>query len=99
MLSSASPAAAAVGNQVLLTGANFTATANHVKIGNGYLHNLSSPNGTTILFAVPSALDVCAPGQQVCEALAVVLSPGDYRLSVINDQGTSNEIAFTVVER
>jgi hypothetical protein len=99
MLSSASPAAAAVGNQVMLIGENFTATANHVKIGVGYVHNLSSPDGMTILFAVPSALDVCVPGQQVCPALAVMLSPADYKLSVINDRGTSNEISFTLIER
>jgi hypothetical protein len=99
VLSSASPAAAAVGDGVTLTGENFAATANHLKIGVGYLHNLASPDGKTIPFTVPSALDVCAPGQQVCPALAVVLSPGVYQLSVIDDRGTSNEISFTVIER
>jgi hypothetical protein len=96
ILSSASPAAAAVGNRVTLTGENFTAIANHLKIRVGYLHNLSSPDGKTIIFTVPNALDVCAPGQQVCPALALVLSPGDYKLSLINDRGASNEISFTV---
>jgi hypothetical protein len=99
MLSSASPAAAAVDDRVTLTGENFTATANHVKVGGGYLHNLSSIDGKTVLFTVPHALDVCAPDQQVCPALAVVLSPGEYKLSVINGRGASNEISFTIIER
>jgi hypothetical protein len=36
ILTSASPAAAAVGNRFTLTGENFTAIANHLKIGVGY---------------------------------------------------------------
>src|SRR5215472_14171688 len=99
MLLRASPASAAVGAQVMLAGENFTATANHLKIGAGYLHNLSSPDGKTIPFTVPSTVDVCAPQQQVCALVLLVLSPGDYRVAVINDRGTSNEVTFTVIER
>jgi hypothetical protein len=88
-LASASPAAAAIGSQVTLTGTNFTATANHLKIGAGYLHNLPSSDGTTILFTVPSGVDACAPGQQVCPLLIVVLSPGD--LHTVGHQRSRHE--------
>ncbi len=90
------PTAAAVGDEVTLTGTGFTPTDNALKIGAGYILKLASTDTTTIRLALPSYLGACAPGQEVCVALALPMAPGSYKLSVINANGTSNQVAFKV---
>lgn len=90
------PSASPVGGTVTITGAGFTPTANAVRIGSGYLLGQDSTDGTSIRFALPEYLGVCPPGTQACIAIALVLTPGTYKVAVVNAGGTSNEVALTV---
>jgi hypothetical protein len=93
------PSTAAVGDQVTVTGTGFTPTDNALKIGAGYILHLESTDATSIRVTLPSYLGVCAPGQEVCVALALPMAPGDYELSVINAHGTSHAVAFHVLAK
>ena len=93
------PSTAAVGDAVTLTGTGFTPTDNTLKIGAGYLNKLPSADSTSIRLTLPSYLGVCAPGQEVCTALALPMAPGTYKVSVINGNGASNAVAFQVIAK
>jgi hypothetical protein len=93
------PAEIAVGDTAVITGSGFTASANSVHLGPGYLKDLASSDGTSIRFALPTALSPCPPSAEVCAALAVLLTPGTYSLSVVNANGTSNDITLRIVAR
>ncbi len=93
------PSTAAVGDAMTITGSRFTSSTNAVKIGAGYLYNLSSADSTTLHFDLPDYLGVCPPDQQVCVALALPLPPGDYKVSVVNANGTSNQVSLHVIAK
>lgn len=98
-VSGVSPSAAAVGDTVTISGSGFTSTANAIKIGAGYLLGIATPDSTSLRFTLPTALTPCPPGTQVCITLAVLLTPGTYPVSVVNANGTSNELTFQVVAK
>jgi hypothetical protein len=91
------PSAANVGDVVTITGTGFTSADNTLKIGAGYIYKLPSSDSTFIRLTLPSYLGVCAPGQEVCVALALPMAAGAYKVSVINANGTSNAVAFQVI--
>jgi hypothetical protein len=91
------PTSAALGDNVTISGTGFTETGNAIKLGSGYLLNVSSADSTSLQFALPGFLGVCPPGQAVCIQLALAVTPGDYKVSVINSHGTSNEVVLHVV--
>jgi hypothetical protein len=72
----------------------------------GYINNIVSRDGKTIEFTVPEVLGVCAfplpenkGGPTVgCPTIALVFKPGTYTypVFVINQNGTSNSVNFTV---
>jgi hypothetical protein len=93
------PSSCRVGDVVTVTGSGFTSAGNSVRIGSGYLNNVSSTNPTSLNFVLPEYLGVCPPGAQACVALALAVTPGTYKVSVINANGTSNEVALQVVEK
>jgi hypothetical protein len=93
------PTSAAVGDTVTISGSGFPDTGNAIRIGAGYLLNVSSPDGTTLRFTLPGYLGVCAPGAKVCLQIALALTPGEYGMSVINALGTSNEVRLQIVGR
>jgi hypothetical protein len=96
-ISGVSPARAAVGDTVVMTGSGFATVANHIKIGPGYVHNLPSSNGTSISFTLPSYVDVCPPfAEGACPAVVMAVTPGTYALSVITRNGTSNAVDLVV---
>ena len=93
VISGVSPATAAVGDTVVIAGSGFASVANHTKIGPGYVHNLPSPNGTSISFTLPRYVDVCPPFTDgACVALVMEVTAGTYQLSVITRNGTSNAV-------
>jgi hypothetical protein len=92
------PSTVRVGSRVTVTGAGFASSDNAVKIGEGYILNLPSDDGTTIGFTLPGALELCAPGTERCSALAMEVRPGIYDLSVIVADQASNIVKLTVVE-
>jgi hypothetical protein len=98
-LSGISPSSASVGDTITLAGSAFTSTANAITFGIGYLHGVASADGVSLRFALPTALTPCPPSAQVCVALAVLLTPGTYPVSVVNANGTSNELSLQVVAK
>ena len=93
------PSTAAVGDQITITGTGFTATDNALKFGAGYILKHPSADSTSIRLTLPSYLGVCPPNQEICVALALPMAPGDYKVSVVNANGTSNDISFQVITK
>ena len=95
---SVTPSTVKVGARVTVTGAGFASSGNAVKIGEGYLLNLPSDDGTTIVFTLPGALELCAPGTERCSALAMEVRPGVYDLLVMVANDASNVVTLTLAE-
>lgn len=95
-ISSLSPASGMVGTSVTITGRGFTSTNNSVKFGGGYINGLNS-NGTKIIFTIPEGMSPCPPGAEVCIMSYMQVTPGSYPVSVINSNGTSNNLNFEVI--
>ncbi|MEK7650731.1 MAG: peptidoglycan-binding protein [Patescibacteria group bacterium] len=102
-ISALSPASAAVGAQVTITGSGFTSSGNKIKFGDlntelnpSYSLN-STNNGTTLTFTVPtSRYYACSAGNPPCLVAQYLTPPGVYPVSVTNANGTSNTVNFTV---
>ncbi len=83
-----SPSQGAVGTLVTVTGSGFSYSGNTVRFGNGVISNVSSFNGTSLTFTVPSYLS--GYGSQV-------VTNGSYNVSVTNASGySSNTLTFNV---
>lgn len=86
----------AVGSTATVHGSGFTATNNTINFGAGAIQNISSSDGATLTFTVPSAVGAaCNPGT-ACPMYAIFITPGTYNVSVTNANGTSNTVSFTV---
>jgi hypothetical protein len=96
------PNSGVIGSNVTIVGSGFTPTGNRVKFGNlgsenNPSYSVNSSNGTTITFAVPSGNYLpCWYSTPRCLVAMYLTQPGDYVVSVINANGTSNEVVFTV---
>lgn len=103
-ITSLQPTSGPVGARVTITGSGFTPTGNKVKFGNlgsqdNPSYSLSSPDGKTLVFTVPSSNYLsCWYSTPACKAPAYSTPPGAYGVSVINANGASNEILFTVTQ-
>lgn len=101
-ISSISPSSGIVGSNVTITGTGFTSTGNKIKFGNlgsenNPAYSLNS-NGTSITFPVPSSnYFACWYTIPACKVMTYLTQPGKYEVSVINANGTSNTMIFTVV--
>lgn len=70
----------------------------------GYINNLISRDGRTIEFVIPELLGACAfplpetTPVMVCPAIGILFKPGTqtYPVFVVNQNGTSNSVNFTV---
>ncbi len=82
------PASGGVGTNVTVYGWNFTQTNNTVRFGNGIIANLSSNDGRSISFTVPSSIS--GYGYQP-------IGLGSYNVSVTNGVGqTSGSVPFMI---
>jgi hypothetical protein len=97
-VSQITPTASPVGTTVTITGTGFAAHGNTVKFGDGYIRDVSSPDGTTLHFTVPEGLDLCAPSNLnlPCRGAFPRVNPGDYAVAVITEGQMSNSRTFTV---
>jgi len=85
-LSNGTPTSGPSGTVVNLYGTGFTSSNNTVNFGNQHLSGISSPDGTSLFFNVPTTLsDGTTP-----------LPSGAYPISITNANGTSNAYAFNV---
>lgn len=100
-LSSISPSSGRVGTQVVLYGSGFVTYGNNtVHFGNGGTMNLSSNNGTTIYYTIPSYISGCdittSNYGTACPLYAQQVTPGTYPIYVSNGNGQTSTIYFTV---
>jgi len=108
---SITPNSGPVGTSVSITGFGFT-NANTVHLGGGAIGNVpisssiaiactTSPTchggiNQTLTITIPSSIGpYCAPGL-MCPMYMQLLTPGVYTIYVQNDNGTSNQVSFTV---
>ena len=84
-------------------GSGFAPSGNYV-LGNGnqFAGPLSSPDGKTLTFTVPSSAGAYCPpsaGMVACPMYLMLINPGSYQLSVVNASGTSNAMPFAVTSQ
>ena len=97
-----SPNYGPVETQVKILGSGFTSTGNKVKFGdlggeNNPTYSLNSSDGKTLVFNVPSSnYMACWSSKPACMTPVYLTPPGTYPVSVINANGTSNSVNFTV---
>lgn len=83
-----SPTSGAVGTSVTVYGTGFSAQGNTLRFGSGTITNITSYNGTSLTFTVPSYLTGYTSS---------AVTAGSYGISVTNSAGyTSNTATFTV---
>lgn len=100
-LTALAPASGSVGTQVAVSGGGFTPTRNTIKFGAGYITDLRSSDGVTLVFTVPEGLNLCPPpvGQSPvtpCPGAYPRVTPGSYSISVMNMNGSSSSLTFIV---
>ena len=97
-LSSISPNSGRIGTQVTLYGSGFMSYGNTVHFGNGGMMNLSSVNGTTIYYTIPSTVSGCdiQTSGTFCPMYAQQITPGTYPVYVSNTNGQTSTMYFTV---
>ncbi len=102
VISLITPTSGPVGTQVVITGTGFSPTGNKIKFGslgseNDPNYNLNSSDGKTVVFTVPSSNYLaCWYSKPACSAPTMLTQPGSYLVSVINTNGASNVLNFTV---
>lgn len=95
VITSMNPTYGPTGTYVTIYGSGFSSN-NTIKFGNGGITNVPSYNGTSVQFRIPESMGVFCQSGQYCIALAIIVNPGNYAVSVVNDRGTSNSQTFTV---
>ncbi len=105
-VTSVSPASGVIGTTITISGSGFDASQTNAVLLNGNAAaTISSPNGSTLSFTIPSQVWVYTPPQYcytngVCSdngsMTAEPLAAGSYTLTVKSANGTSNGVTFTV---
>ena len=98
---SVSPSTAKVGDTITVTGTGFTVSSNDVHFGVGGLINvttLAKVKGTLLTFQVPASINNCdfSTGLPPCTNKSYSVVPGSYALYIVNQNGKTNSVTFTV---
>ncbi|MDD5152836.1 MAG: peptidoglycan-binding protein [Candidatus Pacebacteria bacterium] len=101
ILSYLSPTQGRIGTQVTLQGSGFSTYGNTVRFGIGGSVNLSSNNGSTIYYTIPSVVTPCDTANgSICSMIAQQVTSGtSYPIYVINSSGqTTGTLYFLVTQ-
>ena len=106
VLENISPSSGPIGTEVIIRGSGFASTNNDIRFMhpkrtlNGYLNRISSSDGKTLRFNLPDILGACPLSQlkenEVCPDIGLSLPTGDIKIYVVNMNGVSNNVTFTV---
>lgn len=96
-ISSINPGYGTTGTSVTIYGSNFTGS-NTIIFNSGAIYNVYTTTGNTLNFVLPSYVSAYCISGQACPTYAQALTPGIYRVSIVNSNGTSNQMSFTVVQ-
>jgi hypothetical protein len=90
------PQSGPIGTNVTIAGTGFNSTS-QIVLQNGAIHPQVTESGTVITFTVPESVGAYCTSGQACPMYALLLKPGNYALSVRNDDGAeSNAVRFTL---
>jgi hypothetical protein len=107
------PSAGSPGTTVTINGTNFDPTTNYITFGatadrhhtdgtpDNQIATVASSNGTSLSFTVPSSGPsgvLCDAGNNCVAISSVLLSPGNYPVTVRTKSGTSNTELFVLVK-
>jgi hypothetical protein len=97
------PSSGSIGSNVIINGFGFTASNTVLfdkLVGAQNVQVVATTNGhQSISFSVPSALTADCKQTQPCPMFARQVTPGNYSITVKNQNGTSSAISFTVVSQ
>ena len=103
LLNSLTPMTGPIGTIVTIHGSGFTdmgptrtGQGNRVQFGTLSILGVSSSDGKTLKFFVPETLIECTRGNAGPCPGSVPTPPGSYKISVSNENGTSNQLVFIV---
>ncbi len=94
VINSLSPSSGVIGTTVTINGSGFVGN-NTVYFGGSTVNAVVSSNGQMLSFTVPEYITPCSPGMY-CIMMARLVTPGTYDVRIINNNGTSNSVNFTV---
>ncbi len=100
-LSYLTPSAGPVGTEVTASGFGFTPVNNRLEFDRNAIGYLPSADGKTLTFTIPSQITIgvpCAPDAACPPPPSRPVELGDHEISVINSNGASNTLIFTVKE-
>ena len=100
---SVSPSTAKVGDTITVTGTGFMVSSNDVHLGVGGLGNvttLAKVKGTLLTFQVPASINSCdfSTGLPPCTNKSYSVVPGSYAFYIVNQNGKTNSVTFTVTQ-
>jgi len=110
-ISSISPSSATYGATITIAGSGFDLQNNDigfVKVKHddnnssdhiGYVNNVPSKDGKTLVFQLPQDVGVCPhsiESDMPCITIALVLEEGEYEIFVLTKDGKSNSMLFTI---
>ena len=95
LVSNISPSFAPPRTEVTIIGSGFTQTGNAIHFGTEVIPDVTSADGKTLVFTVPSG---CRGGSPCAPGTYTTVLPGSYGIYVVNKKGTSNSVIFTVVK-
>ena len=93
------PSSGPVGTVVTIHASGFASTGNQVTLDgmvDGSLNDVSSPDGKTLTFTVPSSLGPNCKPDQACPMYMIVVTARSYTVAVISNGVTYNIGTFTV---
>ena len=99
VIESISPIEVPIGAEISIIGSGFALTKNSLQFGSGfaYINDLVSSDGKTITFTLPGSFDTCNPDGSTCAEFLSQPIPGQtYEVTVVNANGKSNSVNFTV---
>ncbi len=110
IIESISPSSGSIGEEITIQGFGFTPKNNDIAFtsdkinfrgkNTAYLNGISSKDGKTLRFNLPAVLEACAFSQmkenEACPTIGILLPKGNVQIFVLNENGISNKVTFTV---